>query len=157
MSCNSLQKLHEPSYFLVADNDKLLSWDEASTRCMDRYGSPLATLITDDDFASAIKLFQNSNINITEDVKMYIGLYKNAANTSKWQWASGIHCDEGRCIDNDYWNVVQSDSSYEYQVGTFLQFSANKVSLKTLSASSSRATYAYLCDGQQYSFPNCTA
>eukprot|EP01083_Nonionella_stella_P015947 44612_1 len=95
------------------------SWNQAQRECEISYGTSLATIVTDEDLTVAIQNIKDQSEqighNYTHSVgrNVRLGMYKNVANGSKWQWVSGQTCNytaSGDCMDAVHWNAHQPDS-----------------------------------------------
>eukprot|EP01084_Bolivina_argentea_P289239 496632_1 len=111
----------EPSrYELVVHDD--IYWQHAQYECEFHFGTTLATIITDQDMDDAIHLI--SRVFPEPNVMLWIGMYKDIANYSKWTWVDGTNCEytmTGDCGDDEHWIDNQPDIiRHTEQLGAYL-------------------------------------
>ena len=73
---------------LPLDPDNQPSWVDANIRCMNGLGTSLATIKTQSDVGNATEIIQTLNID-TQNLDLFIGLYKEGGIDSDWRWADG--------------------------------------------------------------------
>eukprot|EP01084_Bolivina_argentea_P296443 510571_1 len=102
-----------------------ITWLQAEFECRRRFGTTLATVVTEQD----LEEIKTSMPNTKKYVDLWIGLYNNIGR-SEWQWIDGTKCNlqnstSAPCINYDTdWRLDSSDIS---KYGTYLSwFTTNR-------------------------------
>eukprot|EP01084_Bolivina_argentea_P296444 510574_1 len=98
-----------------------INWFDAEMYCEQQFGTTLGTVITDEDL-NAVSVFPDALF-----LRLWIGMYRDIVNDSKWQWTDGTRCNyttTGDCIDDRHWHPDQPDNLVQIelkQMGAYLQ------------------------------------
>eukprot|EP01083_Nonionella_stella_P295109 1002996_1 len=125
------------TYKMLENPLSLRRWPASEIRCRDTYGTSLATIITDDGVSDALYAVYTkwpwyqieydipTRVMDTQYVDFWIGLYRNIANDSEWQWMDGTTCNytaPNKCIDALHWDVDEPNIvTQKYQTITLLR------------------------------------
>eukprot|EP01084_Bolivina_argentea_P006490 12319_1 len=97
------------------------AWHHGELICERDFGTSLATITTKQDIHDAMSEFK---VYGDDAAGLWIGMYRNAVNSSSWQWVAGTSCNytaTSNCIDDQNWDHTQPDvHSTQYVVGTYL-------------------------------------
>eukprot|EP01084_Bolivina_argentea_P076143 137973_1 len=94
------------------------TWYESELICESRFGTTLATIVSEQDACAAEHII-NLALSRRYDVSLYIGLYRDAGNGSKWQWVDETSCDyteTGLCGDDHRWYDKHSQYNQEQSI-----------------------------------------
>eukprot|EP01083_Nonionella_stella_P075842 206362_1 len=104
------------------------NWFDAEVLCEELYGTTLATIVTNDDI--------DHLVNWTTSLRMgafsaWVGMYRDVANESQWQWVNGISCNytnTNDCADDVKWATDEPTDFLDHekkQFGAYLMWMNN--------------------------------